>query len=320
MRQAGRFLPEYRELRKTAKNFLDFCYNPDLATEVTLQPIRRFGLDASIVFADILVIPDALGQKVEFKEGIGPVLEPITSLDEIERLSPEGLHEHMAPIYETIRRLSRELPQEVTLIGFAGAPWTVATYMVGGRGSPNQEAARLLAYREPETFAKLTQTLVDSTSDYLIEQVRAGAEVLQIFDTWAGSLAPAEFDRWCLTPIQTIVSKVREVYPDIPIIGFPKGVGPLTVKFFQESGVQAIGIDTAMDMNWVREHLSPLGPVQGNLDPLLVVAGGAEMERQARGLVELFSDVPYIFNTGHGIVPQTPPEHVEQLVRLVQNR
>lgn len=318
MRQAGRYLPEYREVRAGCPNFLEFCYNPDLATEVTLQPIRRYGFDASIVFADILVIPDALGQKVEFEGGVGPVLEPVTNGHEVARLKGDRLHEHLAPVYETIRRLSSALPRDVTLIGFAGAPWTVATYMVAGRGSPAQAPARLMAYRQEHEFRALIDLLVDATAEYLIGQVKAGAEVLQLFDTWAGSLSPSEFRKWCIAPTQEIVKRIRAVCGDVPIIGFPKGVGPLLSEFVESVDVQGVSADTSMDMVWARDHPGSKAVLQGNLDPLLVVSGGAAMEEEASKLIETFRGQPFIFNLGHGLVPETPPEHVGRLVDLVQ--
>ncbi|TNE59745.1 MAG: uroporphyrinogen decarboxylase [Alphaproteobacteria bacterium] len=318
MRQAGRFLPEYREVRATTSSFLEFCYTPEKAIEVTLQPIRRFGFDASIMFADILVIPDALGQKVAFEENVGPVLEPVGDGGAVARLSMDKLHEHLAPVYETLKGLSGALPSDVTLIGFAGAPWTVATYMVGGKGSPTQAAARLLAYREPETFQALIDLLVEATASYLIAQVEAGAEVLQLFDTWAGSLAPTEFEKWCVAPTKRIVEAVRAVHPDVPIIGFPKGVGSKAIGFLRATGVQGISVDTGTDMAWARQELSPLATVQGNLDPLALVAGGAALDRATDELLEGFAGKPYIFNLGHGIEKETPPDHVAQVVRRVQ--
>jgi len=318
MRQAGRYLPEYRELRSKEPNFLKFCYNPDMATEVTLQPIRRYGFDASIVFADILVIPDALGQKVEFQPGVGPVLEPVNSGAAISSLSMDNLHEHLSPIYETLRRLSSALPRDVALIGFAGAPWTLATYMIAGRSTPGQAPARLMAYQSEGDFQKLIDLLVVATANYLIEQVRAGAEVLQLFDTWAGSLSPSEFRKWCLDPTKKIVERVRAACGDIPIIGFPKGVGPLINEFVDEADVQAVSLDTSMDMLWAREHIGKKTVIQGNLDPLLVVAGGDAMDTEARTLLETFSDHPFIFNLGHGLVPETPPENVARLVELIK--
>jgi uroporphyrinogen decarboxylase len=244
----------------------------------------------------------------------------VKNSEAISGLSGAGVLEHLAPIFETLRGLSKELPDPVTLIGFAGAPWTVATYMVGGRGSPTQAAARTLAYKAPEVFQGLIDLLTQVTADYLIGQVEAGAEVLQIFDTWAGSLSPDQFRRWCIAPMVEISAQVRAKYPDIPIIGFPKGVGPMTLEYVRATGVQGISVDTGMDMNWARETLSPEAVVQGNLDPMLLVAGGPALEAEVMRLLETFEGRPYVFNLGHGIVPETPPEHVDQVVRLVQNR
>lgn len=319
MRQAGRYLPEYREVRATTPNFLSFCYNSEKAAEVTLQPIRRYGFDASIVFADILLIPDALGQKVAFEEGIGPVLEPITDRAGIDRLSLDPVQNHLRPVSETVRLLKGALPPEVTLIGFAGAPWTVATYMVAGRGTPVQAPARIMAYQKEADFAALIELLTEATADYLIAQAQAGADVLQLFDTWAGSLSPSEFRKWCLEPTRKIVEKVKKSAGDIPIIGFPKGVGPLVEEFVEQTGVDGVSVDTNMDMVWARDHLSDKTVVQGNLDPLLVVAGGEAMERATLELVDLFSGRPFIFNLGHGLVPETPPEHVGRVVELIQS-
>ena len=317
MRQAGRYLPEYKKVRSQTSNFLEFCYNTKLATEVTLQPITRFGFDASIMFADILVIPDALGQEVTFQEGVGPVLQAISQRSEIDALSCEGLHEHMAPIYGTLGSLTKELPSDVTLIGFAGAPWTVATYMIGGRGSPTQAAARTMAYRQEADFAALMEKLVDATAEYLIRQAQSGAEVLQLFDTWAGSLSASEFRKWCVAPTREIIKRVRQAV-DVPIIGFPKGVGPLVLEFVEETGVDGVSLDTNMDMVWAKENLSGKVAMQGNLDPLLVVAGGPELDVRVKDLLDLFKGEQFIFNLGHGLVPETPPENVGRVVDLIK--
>jgi len=318
MRQAGRYLPEYRALRAEAGSFLSLCYAPDFAVEVTLQPLRRYQMDAAILFSDILVIPHALGQSLDFVQGEGPVLEPIDHEEKLKTLSLEGIHEHLNPVYETVERLSKDIPSTTALIGFAGAPWTVATYMVGGRGSADQAAARLWAYRAPDSFQKLIDLLVDATASYLIEQVNRGAEALQIFDSWAGNLPETEFARWSIAPIRAVVKKVKQVYPDIPIIGFPKGAGENYIRFFKETGVQAIGLDTSVPVEWARDHLQKLGPVQGNLDPLLLVSGGDEMLSVARRIIETFQDGPFIFNLGHGIVQHTPPEHVDELSTFIR--
>lgn len=319
MRQAGRYLPEYREVRGRAGGFLNLCYTPELAEEVTLQPIRRFGFDASILFSDILVVPDAMGQEVAFKEGEGPVLEPITDMKGLDALDLTKIRSHLAPVYETVARLSKSLPSETTLIGFAGAPWTVATYMVGGRGSPDQGAAKAWAYRAPDEFQVLIDMLVEATIEHLSAQVEAGAEVIQIFDTWAGSLPPVSFVRFALQPVKKIRAALLERFPDVPVIAFPRGAGAQMVDYFKATGISAISMDTGVSPAWARDVLQPLGCVQGNLDPLLLVAGGSEMHAQVETILETLSGGPFIFNLGHGIVPQTPPEHVAELVKLVQD-
>lgn len=318
MRQAGRYLPEYRELRQKTGSFLDLCYTPELACEVTLQPIRRFGFDAAILFSDILVIPDALGQRVEFREGEGPVLEPLTSASQIDALDRTKLLQHLSPVFEAIELIRSKLGPEIALIGFCGAPWTVATYMIGGRGSPDQAAARLMAYTQPEVFARLMNLLVDVSADYLCAQIDAGAQALQIFDSWAGTLPDEQFRRWCLKPARHIVDKVKKHHANIPIIGFPRGAGPLCREYAQESGVDALGCDTSLALDWIRDELQPILPVQGNLDPLLLVAGGERLDERVEKIMTTLQDAPYIFNLGHGIVPQTPIEHVARLVKLVR--
>ncbi|MCF8469741.1 MAG: uroporphyrinogen decarboxylase [Parvibaculum sp.] len=319
MRQAGRYLPEYRKLRGEAGGFLNLCYTPDLAEEVTLQPVRRFGFDAAILFSDILVVPDALGQKVAFKEGEGPVLEPVATLDDLGRLGPASeVRDRLTPVYETVRRLSKSLPAETTLIGFAGAPWTVATYMVAGQGTADQGPAKAWAYRAPDEFQKLIDLLVDASVAHLSAQVEAGAEVVQIFDTWAGSLPELAFERFALQPVKEIVARLRAEYPALPVIAFPRGAGAMAERYFAETGVSALSLDTGVSPGWAREHLQVQGCVQGNLDPLLLVAGGAEMHRHVTHILETLGHGPFIFNLGHGIVPQTPPEHVAELVSLVR--
>jgi uroporphyrinogen decarboxylase len=320
MRQAGRYLPEYRKVRAEAGSFLDLCYTPDFAEEVTLQPIRRYGFDASILFSDILVVPDALGQPVAFREGEGPVLEPITHVDGLAALKPvAALREHLAPVYETVRRLRKSLPAETTLIGFAGAPWTVATYMVGGRGSPDQAAAKAWAYRAPDEFQKLIDLLVEATVEHLSAQVDAGAEVLQIFDTWAGSLPEASFERFALEPMKRIRAELLRRYPALPVIAFPRGAGAMAERYFRETGVTGLSLDTGASLGWARDNLQDIGCLQGNLDPLLLVAGGPEMRAQTLRILETLGRGPFIFNLGHGIVPQTPPEHVAELVDIVRS-
>lgn len=320
MRQAGRYLPEYMQTRAKSKNFLNFCYSPDLAVAVTLQPLARYSMDAAILFSDILVVPDALGQKVEFKSGEGPVLEPITDQAGLEKLhiKLDGFHQHLAPVYEVLRRLSKEIPEQTALIGFAGAPWTVATYMVEGRGSKNYEIVRGIALGNPEFFQNLIDLLVDATASYLIKQVEAGAEALQLFDSWAGVLAENEFRRWVIEPNKEIIARVRKVHPDVKIIGFPRGAGPMYVDFVKETGVDGVSIDQTVPLVWARDNIQPHTTVQGNLDNLLLVAGGPEMEKQTRRIIDILGKGPFIFNLGHGIVPHTPPENVARLAEIIR--
>jgi uroporphyrinogen decarboxylase len=319
MRQAGRYLPEYRQVRSKVASFLDLCRTPELAAEVTLQPLRRFDLDAAIVFSDILIIPYALGQRVEFVEGEGPKLEPVDTGKAIDGLNKSNIAKALAPVYETIERVVAELPKGVPLIGFCGAPWTVATYMVEGGGSKEQAAARLFAYRDPVTFQRLIDLLVESSAEYLVNQVKAGARTLQIFDSWAGSLPEDEFERWCISPTQRLVELVKARLPEIPIIGFPRGAGLLAECYARGTGIDAIGCDTSMPVGWMRrlqEHL----PVQGNLDPLLLVAGGPALDIRVRSILETLGQGPFIFNLGHGILPETPIPHVTRLVDRVKGR
>jgi uroporphyrinogen decarboxylase len=319
MRQAGRYLPEYRAVRAKAGTFLDLCYAPEQAAEVTLQPIRRYGFDAAILFSDILVVPDALGQRVAFVEGEGPRLEPIRSQADLARLSGSATRPKFARICETVARVRQDLPHATALIGFCGAPWTVATYMVAGQGTADQADARLWAYRDRAGFAWLIDILVETSIDYLSQQVEAGADVLQIFDTWAGSLPPSEFEAWVVAPTARIVSAVRARHPTVPIIGFPRGAGGKIGRYAGETGVQGIGCDTGMTAKDMAELARGRRVVvQGNLDPLALVAGGPEMERQVRDLLKQLEAVPYIFNLCHGIVPETPPGNVARLVELVR--
>ena len=319
MRQAGRYLPEYREVRARAGGFLDLCYNPALAAEVTLQPIRRFGFDAAILFADILLVPDALGQPLRFAEGEGPLLEPITSAAALKSLRPEATRSKYVLVAETVQRLRQDLPSETALIGFCGAPWTVATYMVEGRGSKDQAAARLWAYRDREGFQALMDLLVSTSIEYLSGQVKAGADALQIFDTWAGSLPDDELDRWVVEPTKAMVSELKKRHPGVPIIGFPRGIGGSALWYATETGVDGIGCDTAMPPYMMGEAFNDEKiVVQGNLDPLLLVAGGEALEERTVEILELMAGKPFIFNLGHGIVPETPPEHVARLVEIVR--
>ncbi len=316
MRQAGRYLPEYRETRARAGSFLDLCYNPELATEVTLQPIRRFGFDASILFSDILVVPHALGRRLAFEEGRGPILDPI-SREEIGRLDPKGFHEHLAPVYETVARLRHQLPPQTTLIGFCGAPWTVATYMVAGHGTPDQAPARLMAYREPEAFRRLLALLADCSAEYLIRQIDAGADAVQIFDSWAGVLDDELFATCCVEPVARIVRAVKSAHPDVPVIGFPRGAGAKYDCYRSLTGVDALGLDWTVPMAQAA-RLQQDGPVQGNLDPLRVIAGGAALDRAVDHIIDELGSGPLVFNLGHGITPEAPIEHVHRLVDRIR--
>ena len=318
MRQAGRYLPEYRKTRAEAGSFLDLCYNPRLAAEVTLQPIRRYGFDASILFSDILVVPDALGQGVRFVEGEGPRLDKIQNAAGLTVLKPAGAHQKFTIVAETVQRLRQDLPAETALIGFCGAPWTVASYMVAGEGSKDQAAARLWAYRDPVGFQQLIDILVHASIEYLCLQVSAGADALQIFDTWAGSLAEAEFQRWVTAPTRAIVDGVRARHPKTPIIGFPRGAGSQSFPFVEATGVNGISCDTAMPIAEIRRTLSGKTVVQGNLDPLLLVAGGDAMDRRIDDIISTLGANPFIFNLGHGIIPETPPENVARAVARIR--
>jgi uroporphyrinogen decarboxylase len=318
MRQAGRYLPEYRAVREKAGGFLDLCFNPELAAEVTLQPVRRFGFDAAILFSDILVVPLALGRKVEFLVGEGPKLEPMADAAAFASLRETIDGKVLAPIYGTVRRVKSALDDKTTLIGFCGAPWTVATYMVAGEATPDQAPARLFAYRDPEIFARLIDRLVQASIEYLVGQLKAGAEVVQIFDTWAGVLGPEQFDRWCIQPTQKIVAGVRKQVPDAKIIGFPRGAGLLALPYIENTGVNGIGLDWTFDRKTARAMLQSRVAVQGNVDPLALLAGGAALEREVDDVMTTLSGGPFIFNLGHGILPATPIAHVEQMLRRVR--
>lgn len=318
MRQAGRYLPEYRQVRAQAGGFLDLCLNPELATEVTLQPIRRYGMDAAILFSDILILPHALGQKVWFAEGEGPRLEPIRDQAGIERLRPDTLLERAAPVYEAVRRIRAGLPDQTTLIGFAGSPWTVATYMVEGAGSKDFPNAKAWAYRDPAGFARLIDLLVETSITHLSAQVDAGAEVIQLFDSWAGALAPREFLRWSILPTKAIVDGLRARHPGLPIIGFPRGAGAGIAAYVEQTGVNAVSLDTSVPPDWAARELQSKVILQGNLDPLALVAGGDALRREATYILDTLGHGGFIFNLGHGIVPQTPPEHVAQLTEIIR--
>jgi uroporphyrinogen decarboxylase len=318
MRQAGRYLPEYRQIRSMAASFLDFCYTPKLAIEATLQPLRRFDFDAAILFSDILVIPDALGQPVSFESGEGPRLPPLSNAADFSSLKTDLDLVRLAPIFETVAGVKAALPKGVALIGFCGAPWTVASYMVAGKGTADQAPARLLAYRDPALFTRLIDRLVDASILYLLEQIRAGVEVVQIFDSWAGVLPGQEFEKWCLRPLLRIIAGVRLRRPDIPIIVFPRGAHLHLCRIAAEAGANAIGLDSTVDSRWAAATLQSILPVQGNLDPFALVAGGLALEQALDELIQYFSGGPYIFNLGHGIVPETPVAHVELLVHRLR--
>jgi uroporphyrinogen decarboxylase len=318
MRQAGRYLPEYRAVREKAGGFLDLCFNPKLAAEVTLQPVRRFHFDAAILFSDILVIPHALGQKVGFEAGEGPRLTPLQELGGLKALRDEIDADALLPVYETIRLVKAALPQDVALIGFCGAPWTVATYMIAGRATPDQMPARIFAYREPDQFAALIERLVQASVVYLVQQLKAGAEAVQLFDTWAGVLAPEELERWCVQPAKKIIDLVRRAVPQAKIIGFPRGAGTNLLRYVEQVPVNTVGLDWAIDKSFAREKIQSRLPVQGNLDPLALLAGGAALDRAVDATLEAFAERPFIFNLGHGILPETPIAHVEQMLKRVR--
>jgi uroporphyrinogen decarboxylase len=318
MRQAGRYLPEYGDVRRQAGDFLTMCHTPDLAAEVTLQPIRRFGLDAAIVFSDILVVPQAFGQPLEFREDVGPVLEPVRSVDSVRsmvRRLDTGVLESTA---KTLRLVRPALPDSVALIGFAGAPWTVAAYMVEGRGSRDFAAAKKWAYASPETFSVLIDALVDATAAYLVEQIKAGADAVQIFDSWAGLLPEDGFEKWCVAPARRIVEQVRAACPGARIIGFPRGAGAMYATYARSTGVDAVGLDTSVPLRWARDHVQATCAVQGNLDPVCLLAGGSALAEGVRRIIDTLGTGPLIFNLGHGVMRETPPEHVAELVSLVR--
>jgi uroporphyrinogen decarboxylase len=318
MRQAGRYLPEYLEIRAMAQNFLDFCYTPRLATEATLQPIRRFGFDAAIVFSDILVVPDSLGQKVSFESGEGPRLRPITTHADFGALRERLDLGRLEPVFETINRARTNLPADIALIGFCGAPWTVASYMIAGQGTADQAPARLFAYRHRALFQQLIALLVESSADYLIRQLRAGVQAVQIFDSCAGSLPLAEFERWCLEPVRAIVDKVRAAEPNAAIIAFPRGAGASLAEFAPIEGLAAIGLDTTVDPGWAVANLPANRALQGNLDPIALLAGGEGLDESVERILASFYGRAHIFNLGHGVLPETPIGNVERLIKRVR--
>jgi len=312
MRQAGRYLPEYRELRTRAGSFWTLCMTPKLAAEVTLQPMRRFGFDAAIVFSDILVIPAALGLKVSFEEGEGPRLAPLKSLEAL-RFDEAAL----VPVYETLQAVRSLLGRDMALIGFAGAPWTLATYMAAGRGGDEQKAAKLWGYREPKGFDALLDLLADSITAHLAKQIEAGADVVQIFDSWASSLPPAKFERWVLEPTKKVVSKLRIIHPKALVVGFPRAATLEGYERYAEfTGVDAVSLDTAVPVGWAAQNMNTA--LQGNLDPVALIAGGRALDESVDGILDAARGVPFIFNLGHGVLPDTPIAHVEQLVKRVR--
>jgi uroporphyrinogen decarboxylase len=318
MRQAGRYLPEYRELRARTESFLDLCFTPKLAAEATLQPVRRFGMDAAILFSDILVVPYALGQSVSFEVSEGPQLAPAIRSGDLRGLKDKIDLEMVAPVFDTIALVRANLPKTVTLLGFCGAPWTVATYMVAGHGTSDQAPARLLAYQGAEVFVRLIDLLVEASIDYLVGQFKAGVDAVQLFDTWAGVLGPLEFERWCIEPAAKIVAGVRRAIPGAKIIGFPRGAGTLLGRFVDTVPVSALGLDWTIDRDFARKEIQGRVPVQGNLDPLALLAGGAALHREVDAVLAAFAEKPFIFNLGHGILPQTPVAHVEQMLARIR--
>lgn len=318
MRQAGRYLPEYQEIRGRVDSVLDLCFAPKLAAEVTLQPIRRFALDVAILFSDILVVPHALGRRVRFVAGEGPRLEPIRSAAEVAQLQTQAVGEVLAPVYETVALVKDALPPNVALLGFCGAPWTVATYMVAGESTPDQAPARLFAYRYPEAFAQLIDVLVAASIEYLSGQLKAGVDAVQIFDTWAGVLPPAEFERWCVAPTRRIVDALRRERPGVRIVGFPRGAGTRLEFYAQAIELNAVGLDWTVDRKFARERVQSRAAVQGNLDPLVLVAGGAALDREVDAIMGAFAGGRFVFNLGHGILPNTPIAHVERMLKRIR--
>lgn len=320
MRQAGRFLPEYRATRAQAGDFLSLCYNSDLAAEVTLQPIRRYGFDAAIVFADILLLPQALGADLWFATGEGPRLSTISTMEGVAALKPKAeIHETLAPVYETIRILTRELPKETALIGFAGAPWTVATYMIAGRGTPDQGPAHALKASDRATFQALIDVLTEATIDYLSAQVDAGAEVIKIFDSWAGSLKGQDFTDFAVKPARRIISELKARHPGLPVIAFPREGGEGYIGFARATGADCVALDNSVTPEWAAANVQKDGCVQGNLDPAYMVTGGPELDKATRHVVRAFSGGPHIFNLGHGITPDADPDNVTRMIEVIRN-
>jgi uroporphyrinogen decarboxylase len=316
MRQAGRYLPEYRALREAKGGFLELVFDSDAAAEITLQPIRRFGFDGAILFSDILIVPHALGQALAFEAGEGPRLSP--PLVDAAFASLERVEARLQPIYRTVEKVAAQLPQSTTFLGFAGSPWTVATYMVAGQGSREQAEARRIAYRDPEAFGEIVAAVADMTVDYLSGQIEAGVDAVQLFDSWSGSLAPAEFERWVIAPTARIVAGLGARHPHVPVIGFPKGAGGKLGAYARETGVGAIGLDETVDPAWAAGELPDGLPIQGNLDPIALLVGGEALESAVRRILSVFEGRPHIFNLGHGIIKETPIAHVERLIAMVR--
>jgi uroporphyrinogen decarboxylase len=318
MRQAGRYLPEYRALRRRAGDFLELCFKPKLAAEATLQPVRRFGFDAAILFSDILVIPHALGQRVAFEEGEGPRLDPAGDSAAIARLYAAVDHSALDPVYEAIHLVKSALPETLGLIGFCGAPWTVATYMVAGRGTEGGVPARRLALEDPIAFGELIDRLVAASIEYLVRQFQAGVDAVQIFDSWAGVLGPRELERWCIAPVRKICEKVRAQWPKARIIGFPRGVGTALSRYVEQVPIHAVSLDWTIDRSFARDQVPRNVAIQGNLDPVTLLVGGSALDREVEDILQSFVDRPFIFNLGHGILPETPVEHVERMLRRIR--
>ena len=317
MRQAGRYLPEYRAIRQKASGFMEMCLTPEIAAEITLQPMRRFPLDAAILFSDILMVPHGLGQPVRFEEGQGPILDPIRSAAELMRLDETGFADRVAPVMATVRQVRRELSPEKALLGFAGAPWTVASYMIEGGSSRDYERPKSWAYREPESFSRLMGILINVTSNYLLGQIEAGVDAVQIFDSWAGALAATELERWGRAPTAEIVKRIKARHPRIPVIVFPRGAGVSYRAYAKSCGCDALSLDQSLPLDWAAETLQPHKVLQGNLDPLLLVQGGDTMRQQAERILAKFGKGRFVFNLGHGILQTTPPDHVAELCEIV---
>jgi uroporphyrinogen decarboxylase len=318
MRQAGRYLPEYRAVRKRAASFLNMCLNPEVAAEVTLQPVRRFAMDGAVIFSDILVVPHALGQEVRYVEGEGPILAALRDPVAVDGLRRDRVGSRLAPVLETVRRVREGAPKGCAVIGFAGAPWTVAAYMVEGRGSRDFEAAREFAYRESAAFDRLIALLVEASAEYLIAQINAGADAVQIFDSWAGVLPEGAFERWCVRPVAALIGQVKAAAPGVPVIAFPRGAGLRYAGYAAATGADAVSLDTTVPRSWASAALARDSALQGNLDPVHLVVGGETMRREAESILEQFGRRPFVFNLGHGVLPQTPPEHVAQLAETIR--